>query len=601
MVGHSSRASFATLLILVAAAHACADGGEGGGSTSSGAGAGDAGGAGGDVGGGVAMGGGSEGGGGGSPPLEALADFRIGPYASALSMLDDSIDAGFDAYDTSTTYSHSAAQGYVLQTVGAYLDVSLRFEIPGADMRRRELLSGALDEIDELMLASDEVSSGGPAFGLADAWDAFGDGSVNPAYTAYTWQSGMVALGVAEILRYAAAAPSEVHADEEARLAAARAFLGDLVDYWTPYYTEVALGSETGGYFWYSDQTADAIAVHNTSALIAMASDIYGELVGDSSYQLRAASCARLLHARLEVTPSGGYTWNYADDGYPESLRRPEDVSHALVTTQLMRYAADRGWWSPADMQKLAVTFREQIWSDNPARLNGYVDGGGANANEWVWTRAAVVGFAAQGDAPEGQPPLFDYARSILLSSYLTPLDRPLDGAILGAPQMLALGRLFQRRPSAFASDAGTFAMVAGDGDDALPSGPGHVRFYTVDWDLPLPTDRAGLILPARQAQTPNANLLVDLEPEDARPVVVSLVYAATEAGTVEQWDGSSYQALATLSPTGDEGGTLRWMRTTFELNPSRFDYQGAVPGVNVLLQVTSAPAVHRLEATPWD
>ena len=100
------------------------------------------------------------------------------------------------------------------------------------------------------------------------------------------------------------------------------------------------LGSETGGYFWYSDQTADAIAVHNTSALIAMASDIYGELVGDSSYQLRAASCARLLHARLEVTPSGGYTWNYADDGYPESLRRPEDVSHALVTTQLMRYAA---------------------------------------------------------------------------------------------------------------------------------------------------------------------------------------------------------------------------------------------------------------------
>ena len=50
-------------------------------------------------------------------------------------------------------------------------------------------------EIAELEASSGRTRGGGPAFGLPDAWDAFGDGSVNPAFTAYTWQSGMVALG----------------------------------------------------------------------------------------------------------------------------------------------------------------------------------------------------------------------------------------------------------------------------------------------------------------------------------------------------------------------------------------------------------------------
>jgi hypothetical protein len=41
-------------------------------------------------------------------------------------------------------------------------------------------------------------------------------------------------------------------------------------------------------------------------------------------------------------------------------------------------------------------------------------------------------------------------------------------------------------------------------------------------------------------------------------------------------------------------------MRTSFMLDPAaRFDYQPSVPGQNVLLQLTSTPAVHRIEATP--
>ncbi|MEM1034354.1 MAG: hypothetical protein AAGN82_28720, partial [Myxococcota bacterium] len=165
-------------------------------------------------------------------------------------------------------------------------------------------------------------------------------------------------------------------------------------------------------------------------------------------------ACAALLLARVSTTGAGGYTWNYADDGYPVGSRRPEDVSHALVTTQLMRYAAEQSWWSPDDMTKVARTFTHQMWNGHPARLNGRVDGSGAGVTEWVYTRAAVVGYATHGDAPGGDPAVFDYARSILMSSYLTPFDRPLMTASVGAPQLLALGRMFEHRPDAFDPDS---------------------------------------------------------------------------------------------------------------------------------------------------
>ncbi len=552
----------------------------------------------GNIGGNASMGGGGAGGdanggggSGGQQPLAPLEDFTIGPYPSALGMLDASLDAAFAAYDTSTSYSHSAAQGYTLQSVGALLRVSEEHLLPGGSARQVALVTAALDEIDELRLAADQVLSGGPAFGLSDAWDAFGDGTENPAYTAYTWQSGMVAVGIAEVLRFATRHP-ELFADSS-RIDDAVAFLGQLIDYWTPFYTPVAIGAESGGYFWYSDQVADDMAVHNTSALIAIASEIYGELIGDDAYRDRGAAYARLLKARLTTTAGDGYSWNYVDDGYPVGSRRAEDVSHALVTTQFMRFAAEVGWWNDTDMSRLSRTFTRQMWKGLPARLNGRVDGSGAGDTEWVWTRAAVIGFAANADALGGEPALFDYARSILLSSYLTPFDRALTGASLGPAQMLALARMFEHRPDAYAPDS-MWSMVAGP-DDTMPGG---ARFYTVDWNAPTDVDVAGLSLVARVAQTDNANLLVDLS-EAAPRVAVSITYSATTAGDVQQWDGQTYLGLGALPATRAEDGSVRWMRTTVMLNPDRFDYQAGVDGTNILLQLTNTPTVHRIEATP--
>ncbi len=523
----------------------------------------------------------------------------LGPYPSALTVLLNSLELNATSLHTGEKYSHSAGQGYVLQANAALLQAAWGRALPGGEATRDALVELALTEIEELMSAADLVVGGGPAFGLEKAWDAFGDGSTNPAFTAYSWQSGMVALGIAETLAYVDRTEGR-HDDQAVRIEAARVFLGEMLLLWNEHYTEFEEDGETLAYFWYSTEPADAKAVHNTSALVAMASQLHYEATGDPSFADRPERCARLLRKRATTTAEGGFSWNYVDDGWPVDKRGPEDVSHALVTLQFIRFAAERGWWSGGDMAKIARTLRAQIWSGHPARLHGRVDGSSGGESEWTWTRAAMIGFAVHGDALGGDPLAFDLARSLLVSAYLTPFDRPLEGATVDSARSLALGRLFEHRPETHAPDS-LWSRVASAGDDVPPEVPGGVRFYTVDWGELGDLSVASLSLPAHSATSLNANLLVDLEEDDERQVIVSLTYAATEAGVIQEWDGDSYQVLAPLPATRDEGGVVRWMRTSFLLDPEiRFDYQGGVIGTNVLLQVTAKIDLHRIEATPF-
>lgn len=520
-------------------------------------------------------------------PAPEFPDFPIGPYTSALTMLVDSLLSNAASLDTSARYSESAAQGYLLQGIGTLLWASRDATLDARD----DLIVAALGEIEELERAADQTTGAAPAFGLVDAWDAFGDGSTNPAYTAYTWQSGMVALGVAKIARVLV----EAGHPEAARV---RAFGTALVQRWDAHFTRVT----DGAYWWYSTTSNDAIAVHNTSALIAMASQILGESGGPASLLDGPRDAVDLLWARMSGNPSIGYRWNYADDGFPVARRRPEDVSHSLVTLQLMAFAREREWWSATQAAGVAVTLLETMWTGHPGRLNGFVDGSTTSAtNEYRWSAAAGIGYAAHGRLAGGDPETFDAACSLIFSTYLSPTERPLVRGRVDAARSLLLAMLASRRPDAFAGGT-RWRMVAGAaGDDAVPSElpeGGGVRFYTVDWSSPADLS-AGLTLPARRASSASANFLVDLAEPSGR-VIVSLVYRSSAAGSVQQWDGSAYRNLAVLPASTDRDGEVRWMRTTFELNSGRFDYQGGVVGTNVLLQFSSdAVALHSIEATP--
>lgn len=521
----------------------------------------------------------------GEESLGPYPDLALGPYPSLLTMATDSMISNAESLDTSTTYSHSAGQGYLLQAIGELLWDARNHELD----RRDELIDAALGEIAELEASADQVLGGGPGFGLDEAWDAFGDGSTNPAFTAYTWQSGMVALGVAKIARVLVDA-------RHPQAAAVLDFGVGLVERWDEHFTEVT----DGGYWWYSAEPSDAIATHNTSALIAMASQILSESGADAGLDERPPLAADLLWARMSGNPTAGYSWNYADDGYPVAQRRPEDVSHALVTLQLMREAGERGWWGDSQLQGVAATLTQNMWSGHPARLHGFVDGSAAaGTSEWSWSRAAVIGYAAHGDAPGGSPAVFEYGRSLLFSSYLSRFERAFQGSTIDSARTLAVALFLSHRPDGF-EDGSAWEMVAGPGDDAVPDQAGGVRFYTVDWAAP--ADAAyGITLPGRAATAANANFLVDLEDDFAGEVAVSITYSAATAGDVAQWDGAAYQTLGSAAATLDEDGTRRWMRTTFTLDSDRFDYQDGVVGTNVLLRASSDTiAIHRIEATPF-
>jgi len=532
------------------------------------------------------------------PALPPLQDFTIGPYPSAIALVQRSIRSNARALDASATFAESAAQGYLLQAMARFLRAAEGRAFPGGEAERDALVTQAIAEVDELIAGSTRVLGGAPGYGLDEPWDAFGDGSTNPAFTNYAWQTGMVATGVGELLLYLRDAGAR-HAD---RATDARRMVGFLSSMVRPYQSRssaVAGASPAAAYYWYSFASADAKNTHNTNALIATATWMLGELEGDDALRTRAQQSSEALRVRLRST-GGRYEWNYVDDGYPAAQRNAEDISHALLTTQFMRFARDRRWFSDGHMTALARTFTDAIWSGHPARMNGRVDGTSAGASDWTYTRAAVLGFAANADAPGGNPLLFDLARSALMSSRLARFDVALSSGTVDAVGLDALATLLLHRPAAFAPDS-RWSVVAGPGDDAIPSeARGGVRFYRVDWAAPARSTAGSLALDARASTAPNANFLVDLPDALTGPVSVSITWRASESGEVQQFDGSAYRARAPLPATVDETGAARWMRTTFVFDASAAaDYERATPGRNVLFQCTRPLVVHRIEATP--
>lgn len=531
-------------------------------------------------------------------PLPVLGDFSLGPYPSALALIQRSIISNARALDSSATFTESAAQGYLLQAIARFLQAARGREFPGGEGARDALVTTAIAEVDELIAGSTRVAGGAPGYGLDAPWDAFGDGSTNPAFTNYAWQTGMVATGVGELLLYLRDA-GERHGDRSADARRMQSFLSSMI---TPYQTRSSTidgASPPAAYYWYSFAPADAKNVHNTNALIATATWMLGELTASATLRARAQQSSEALRIRLR-TVSSRYEWNYVDDGYPVAQRNAEDISHSLLTTQFMRFSRDRGWLSNGHMSALANTFTDAIWSGHPAKMNGRVDGSSAGASDWTYTRAAVLGFAANADAPGGDPLLFDLARSALVSARLARFDLALSSGTVDPVGLDALATLLLHRPSPFAPDS-RWSVVAGPGDDVAPVDErGGARFYRVDWAAPAPSTAAMLSLVARASTALNANFLVDLPEALTGPVSVSITWRSSAAGAVQQFDGASYRARAPLPATTDENGVERWMRTTFVFDAATAaDYERSTPGRNVLFQCTNNLRIHRIEATP--
>lgn len=165
------------------------------------------------------------------------------------------------------------------------------------------------------------VKNSRPGWGLGFAWDAFNDGSENPATTVYGITTALGARGLLDVF--------ERYRDPR-YLEAAVASL----DYYSKFFT----ATENGGYFWYSDQASDEINAPNISAMMLAPLLKAGKLSDRPDFIRLAHMAAKEILASRKNQGTYQY-WSYSDRN-----ENPNDAAHAaFMVLGLTEYAAATG------------------------------------------------------------------------------------------------------------------------------------------------------------------------------------------------------------------------------------------------------------------
>jgi len=180
-----------------------------------------------------------------------------------------------------------------------------------------------------LLEYADADGDGRPGWGLPDPWDAFGDGSVNPAHQPYTITTALVLNAILDALR----CPSLWTEEEKARM---DRVLSDVALRWC---RGAWTDTESGGFFWYSPNPADAYFVPNVSSmflgsLARLLSEQRSALEKAKAvlFEEKTGKAAREIIAKMQRR-EGAPFWSYivwpSDSGRPET---PNDLVHQAYT-----------------------------------------------------------------------------------------------------------------------------------------------------------------------------------------------------------------------------------------------------------------------------
>lgn len=202
-----------------------------------------------------------------------------------------------------------------------------------------------------------DTRSGRAGWGQGFRWDAFGDGSVNPANTVYGITTALAVQALLDVHEMAADATYLVLAEEA-------------LDSYAEHFTQ----SESGGYFWYSEWRRDARPVLNVSAMLAGQYARLGRVLDRPDYRELARSAANYILAyRRRDVPDARWPYQVGRD-------KPNDAVHAAYVVQgleeVTRNAAVAGFDAEASFDHL----RTFLASDGG--VNEFA-GGGDPARVW--------------------------------------------------------------------------------------------------------------------------------------------------------------------------------------------------------------------------
>lgn len=234
------------------------------------------------------------------------------PYRNLVDRFDPHFPGrGLDAYTPTIESDHAMAYALVASAE------SHRYRFTGENRARQSAIQAA----DWLVEHRDPDGDGVIGWGLPFAWDAFGDGSINPANATYTITTALAIQALLDVHR--------VSGDPELlglALAAAHTML-DSAYTRTPY----------EAWFHYSPAESDAFPVFNISAMMV------GQLQRLASVETDLAIEADLVATHLlnagREDAAGRIYWPYSAPGAPGDDRENDLVHAAYIVQGLADYA----------------------------------------------------------------------------------------------------------------------------------------------------------------------------------------------------------------------------------------------------------------------
>ena len=199
-----------------------------------------------------------------------------------------------------------------------------------------------------------------PKWGLFFEWDAFGDGSVNPASASYGITVASVIHALCDALECQCLDPTTSEQVERA--------LHDIcIDWCVDCYTAMS-----GGYFWYSDQVQDDINCPNVSAevagALARAVSTYPDLFSEDESSLvkgKIAGALNLISDRA-ILIGGAPVWEYTSNS-----GRRNDLVHQVFTLERITEARRNGlrpwlqWDAASELQSVLMYQNgDELWHE---------------------------------------------------------------------------------------------------------------------------------------------------------------------------------------------------------------------------------------------
>jgi hypothetical protein len=153
-------------------------------------------------------------------------------------------------------------------------------------------------------LAASASTWGGDGWGLDKAWDAFGDGTTNPATTVYAFQTGLAIWCLAEA--------GDVLADASMKALAKKAMDAYRTTAFVAYGKGYPIDCTSCGYFWYSRSKSDVGRyVKNTNVEMAVAALVVDRRQGDPANRAVGAEAAASHYGEIVSYANYGYLGRY--------------------------------------------------------------------------------------------------------------------------------------------------------------------------------------------------------------------------------------------------------------------------------------------------